>query len=254
MTSSTKQPQDSASHTGSNAVDACNARWREAQRSPSIIGFNVASGLSDKLSFRVDGETIVAADIRLWEGTDGEGSDNKVFLEVLFPGVSFDLNNSDEKRFADACVQAIEVHLREQRVTEFRERLAKHNENASTLRRRGGGAQQLEGGDTEQESWKDFLSKPASDSELRVHRVVDIGGRGRRVLACQLSMTAGAAEELGRLAYPRLFGPSDEDEEDNSFLVCYYGCFAFILLLALLWAVMLVRGLLKTKKVVLGPL
>eukprot|EP00928_Gymnodinium_smaydae_P023981 TRINITY_DN19566_c0_g1_i1.p1 TRINITY_DN19566_c0_g1~~TRINITY_DN19566_c0_g1_i1.p1 ORF type:complete len:262 (+),score=63.93 TRINITY_DN19566_c0_g1_i1:70-786(+) len=219
------------------------ARWQQAQRSPSIVGFNVAGQLSESLTVDVDGAEVVPADIRLTDGENASAAGGQdIFLELIFPKVP---DAVQEQRLAEATLKRVEKYLGDQRVEEFRSRLARRQAEASTLRRRGGQENNVEGGSEEKDSWRDYLRSSTADSRLRLCGAADLGARGRKVFAVRLAMEAGAAEELGRLAYPNVFAEESPDGrgEDSSFLACYYGCGCFVLLLVLLWAFMLISGI-----------
>merc|ERR1719433_812872 len=223
----------------------CTALWQQAQRSPSIIGFNVSGDLAETVTIALDGDSLQAVDVRLWEGIPGVGQCEVVFLELLFLDVPPSVEDS---RVGEACLEAITAHLRERRVKEFRERLAERKKaTAEGLRRRGAQSEAVEGGDEQQEAWREYLGKREdSDPQVRLHAVVNIGGKGRRVLAVRTSMAPGAAHALGQLAYPRLFLQQTEEEMqavDRAFNRCYYGCLISLLVLFLIWAAAFASGM-----------
>jgi len=235
---------------GAAAAEAreCAARWEEAQRSPSIIGFNVHRALGDTLIISLDGTAIPACDVRLWEGVPGLGSDELVFLELLFAGAP---HTWDDQRVGEACVTCIREYLQEHRVSEFRARLAERREQGKLRQRRGGtavtGTIAEEGGDEKEDSWREFLGKEReAEPKVCIHAVVDVGGRGRRVLACRTSMAPECAWEVGELAYPRLFKEQTDreiEQEDRFFTCCYYGAICFIVALLLLWLCFFATGI-----------
>eukprot|EP00929_Paragymnodinium_shiwhaense_P094245 TRINITY_DN54699_c0_g1_i1.p1 TRINITY_DN54699_c0_g1~~TRINITY_DN54699_c0_g1_i1.p1 ORF type:complete len:257 (-),score=71.80 TRINITY_DN54699_c0_g1_i1:124-894(-) len=239
-----------SSGSSASPAEACVAKWQEAQRSPSIVGFKTASSLSETLVVTSEDDRAPVADIRLWEGPACEGA-TRVYLELLFPSVPDSLfERLGEMSFGERVVASVEAYLKEHRVDEFRGQLAKRQE-AATLRRRGGASDDAdgEGGDSKEESWREFLRKPHEQAEVRLHRVVDLGARGRKVLAVQLIVGPSDAEALGRLAYPQFFiekTPEEDAALDRAFNCCYYGCIVFVVLLVTLWLSALVRGIMKS--------
>lgn len=238
--------QTTLSSDSDGEMGRCRGRWLQAQRSPSIIGFNIAGNLGDVLALSVEGVAVSPADIRLWEGADSDTT--SVCLEVIFPKVP---DKMDEGKLGEALRMALDKYLDEQRVTEFRDRLARRKEEAS-LRRRGGGAGDdvQEGGDSKEESWREYLKQPAQKTQVVLHGVADLGARGRRVLAVRTSMSQSAADMIGKLAYPNVFYAETDErpEADRNFQICYYGCLCFLLVLIIMWGTMLLRGLTRSSK------
>mmetsp|Transcript_117678 Transcript_117678/g.379798 ORF Transcript_117678/g.379798 Transcript_117678/m.379798 type:complete len:238 (+) Transcript_117678:62-775(+) len=228
-----------------SARDACVALWQQAQRSPSIIGFNVSGDLADSLSVSVGGRQLRAADVRLWEGVAAAAPEGAVFLELLFLDVPAEV---EEQQLGEACREAIVEHFRQQCMCEFREQLTRQKAQEG-LRRRGGAGE--DGGEEADAGRRSLGELGNPDPRVRLHVVTNIGGRGRRVLACRTSMTPEAARQLGCLAYPRLFREQSEEElqaQDRLFNICYYSILAAMACIFVLWLVFLVTGKMKVRR------
>mmetsp|Transcript_47085 Transcript_47085/g.105645 ORF Transcript_47085/g.105645 Transcript_47085/m.105645 type:complete len:248 (-) Transcript_47085:30-773(-) len=239
-----------SSQSSSDFRCTCIALWHEAQRSPSIIGFNVHPALSDTINVSIDGtsQRAAAADVRLWQAHESDTASSRIFLEFLFPGVP---KAWDEWQVGEACVAVVQEHVSAQRVEEFRAKLVARKK-AQELRRRGAdrqGEAGLEHGDASEDNWRQFLQQKAdADAGIRLHAVADVGSTARRVLAVRVSVTPSEAYELGELAYPSIFRPLYADsstlqEEDRKWQQCYNGTVAFLAILALLWLTFFIRGL-----------
>merc|ERR1712083_81914 len=112
-------------------------------------------------------------------------------------------------------------------------------------RRKGADGDSVEGGSKSADAWRECLHKD-SDTKIQSHGVENIGGRGRRIFACRLSMPSGVASELGQLAYPRIFKEQTEAEtaaEERGFLICYYATACFLALFVIMWLTFVMTGL-----------
>ncbi|CAE8725881.1 unnamed protein product, partial [Polarella glacialis] len=95
------------------------AQWKSSSGSP----------ISDeaKAQFRITclGKTFNLADVRLWQSHYAQGKDGKgiIFLEFFFDGSPDELGEQQEA-FTQAFENMVEQQLQEQRVAEFRKRLA----------------------------------------------------------------------------------------------------------------------------------
>lgn len=222
--------------------------WQEAQTSPSIIGRDVDAALGETIAVTIGGKRIAAIDCRLW--SEGPDVDDALFLEVLLPGVP---DGWDFDQVGKECVAAIEVYLKERRVVEFREKLVEHKEEQVLRQRRGKEAAAdgtLEGGDEKEEKWKSFLHDKREPDALTLRNVVDIGGRGRPVIACRISMSVTAARDVGKLVYPNIFREKtskEMEQEERAFLACYYTCICFLIVLVITWLTFLISGVIRTR-------
>lgn len=196
------------------------------------------------LAVTLDSVTLTPADVSIWDSAEGQVEDHMVPLEFYFAGAPATL---DEQGFASALASTIEAYFQEQRRAEFRAQLNKRKD--ATLRRRSSGqTAAVEGGDATEESWREYVKRPAVDSKLKVHSVFEAGNRVRRVLACRVSLAPQAADELGHLCFRHIFEPEDSDAPlkkwyEDPFLSCFYPCFCIILSIFLLWAFLLLRAI-----------
>lgn len=195
---------------------------------------------------------VASSDLRLWE--EGPACcEEQLALEVHYHSVPV----GAERGVADACLAAIEACLQERRADEFRSRLRRRQQEL-TLRRRkigdGGGAEQLEMGDDGSDGWREFLHKPAEQSQVKALGTAELPSSTGKVLACRFSLPAADAEELGRLAFPHVFGeqrrrdggvarsPEEEKLHEDRFLMGLYACGCFFSVLAILWLYLFLRA------------
>jgi len=207
----------------------------------------VSDEARDRLSVHWAGSQRLVADISLWQ--DGPCHE-AVPLEFLFPGLS----DVDEQSFGNAFKEEIENCLRERNQEEFRSQLKKRQQ-AANLRRRpqasSAGREDSEGGDEREDSWRDYLRRPAIESQVKVLVVTDSGNRARKVFACRVTLGPDAADELGRMAFRNLFDPDREEPvkwQEDPFLFCFYGCFCIIAVVFILWAVLFFGALSRHAK------
>merc|ERR1719210_317639 len=101
----------------------CEGLWRQAQRSPSIIGFNVSGDLAKTLVITLGGRQFSAADVRHWPDGAAPESEERVALELIFMDIPAGF---EEQQVGEASSAAIEAHFRESRLGDFRAKLARH--------------------------------------------------------------------------------------------------------------------------------
>lgn len=226
------------------SFESCTAKWKAA------FGWDLSDVTRAKLAVNISGHDIRPTDIRIWEGGLDDGAKAcKVPLEFLFAGAP----HVDEEQFRLVLTNAVEEFVREEQREEFRTQLFNHK-NMQLRRRssRGASSEQLEGGDREEEKWRDFLHKPCtSDTVVRIHRVHDAGYRARRVLSCQVWVATDAAHLLGKRAYAHVFEQDDAKPDsvsiqasaETQFLICWYFCLALIVLLVVLWLSLFINAI-----------
>uniref|UniRef100_A0A7S1AL72 Uncharacterized protein n=1 Tax=Noctiluca scintillans TaxID=2966 RepID=A0A7S1AL72_NOCSC len=178
----------------------CVEKWRETH------GMEATDLLMNKLTLH-DGRSFRPVILQVWATNvtgDAEGvASDSVPIEFLFP----DKPPHDTERFREKFGELLEEFLREEQQQEFRARLAQ-KQKATNLRRRKGAAQ-AEDGDSVEESWREYLRKPAEDTRLKIHAVEEIVSY-RHMLSCKTSMSVTAAEALGKAAFP-LYGDDGSD-------------------------------------------
>lgn len=241
----------------SSELEECIALWREAQRSPSIIGYNVHQALPENIHVTMYSNTVHAEDVRLWDEKHGmqingqlAGPDPSglMFLELVFLHVP---EEWDKKKFGEACAEKLDAFLKEAQLSEFRSKLKEHQEG-KTVRRRNAAASDAadEGGDVKEDSWKEFIGRRREPHPpVTILSVHDIGAKGRPIIACRFSLTPGASRELGKLAYPTFFKEKTEKElkaEDQFYNFCYYGCMCFMAFVLLIWLLLITRALTRS--------
>eukprot|EP00435_Cladocopium_sp_Y103_P026715 s1617_g6.t1 len=96
------------------------------------------------------------------------------------------------KVFKKAFESMIETQLQEQRLTQFRQKLAA---------RRRKGQDSSDGGDQE---WQSYLKRPVPATELSIRSIREAGCM-LRFLVCQTSISIGAGEVLGQIAFQEHF-------------------------------------------------
>eukprot|EP00933_Yihiella_yeosuensis_P022936 TRINITY_DN17950_c0_g2_i4.p1 TRINITY_DN17950_c0_g2~~TRINITY_DN17950_c0_g2_i4.p1 ORF type:complete len:269 (+),score=61.30 TRINITY_DN17950_c0_g2_i4:106-912(+) len=174
------------------------AQWRAASGNP------ISDEAKTQFCIHALGKTYTLADVRLWkEHHNSQGAAKAIYLEFFFDGSPEELGDQQEV-FTKAFETMIEQQLQEQRVAEFREKLARR-------RRGGGGGEETEGGD---EDWRSFLKKPIPATELSVRSLREAGCM-LRFLVCQTSLSISASEVLGQITFQEHF-PIDGVEQEPS--------------------------------------
>lgn len=178
-----------------------------------------------------------------------DSAEEMVALELLFPGAP----PIDEQPFVEAVQSVIDDLLRECRRSEFRAQLAKKREAAAVRRRNVN--EVLEGGDENEESWRHFLRKPATEPKVQVVEAVDAGNSARRMLTCRMYVSADAANILGGFAFPSAFGgpplaarsSKSMSEEDSEFRACFFCTITVVSMLFVAWATLFFSAMYKGK-------
>eukprot|EP00438_Fugacium_kawagutii_P032402 Skav234905 [mRNA] locus=scaffold840:771493:775069:+ [translate_table: standard] len=190
QSTSTRNP-----HTASKAIDVKSlsklsvedrvfAQWRAASGCP------ISDEAKTQFCIQCLGKTFNLADVRLWQHAPGKGNAS-IYLEFFFDGSPDEIRDQEEV-FKKAFESMIETQLQEQRLTQFRQKLA--------ARRRKG--QEGEGeGDQE---WQSYLKRPVPATELSIRSIREAGCM-LRFLVCQTSISTGAAEVLGQIAFQEHF-------------------------------------------------
>lgn len=192
QSTSTRNP-----HTASKALDAkalaklsvedrVLAQWRAA------CGCPISDEAKTQFCIQCLGKTFNLADVRLWQHrTPGKGDQAAVYLEFFFDGSPDEIRDQEEV-FKKAFESMIETQLQEQRLTQFRQKLAA---------RRRKGQDSGDGGDQE---WQSYLKRPVPATELSIRSIREAGCM-LRFLVCQTSISIGASEVLGQIAFQEHF-------------------------------------------------
>lgn len=168
------------------------AQWRSSSGCP----------ISDeaKAQFRIEvlGKTFNLADVRIWGEMQSSSKDTQaiIYLEFFFDGSPDELGDQREV-FTQAFEKMIEQQLQEQRVAEFRRKLATRRRNA-----RGGSGE--DGESAEDDEWRSYLKKPAAATNLSIRSLREAGCM-LRFLVCQTSLSLSASEVLGQIAFQEHF-------------------------------------------------
>lgn len=231
------------------------SRWRH------VCGERLDEEASDKLSIFVDDSSHRLTDIKICQdiltgivpgasANSGGSSADVVRLEFKYDESS---GVVDTDRFSEAFAITFQETLKEQRVSEFRAQLAEKNKRNSLRQRKGAKSEkksaEVEGGDEADESWRKYLRSPVAETRPLVEDVQQCAD-GR--LTCRVALPLEVAEELGRLAFPDSFRTETwskiarpKKKEDNHILGWLFCVAAFMTLIALLWAILLIKALLK---------
>mmetsp|Transcript_43686 Transcript_43686/g.103106 ORF Transcript_43686/g.103106 Transcript_43686/m.103106 type:complete len:302 (+) Transcript_43686:57-962(+) len=190
------------------------AMWRAAHGCP------VSDEAKAQFTIEALGYTFRLADVRLWQdhhpkksAKEGGHEKGAVFLEFFFDGLLEELGDSRDV-FIKAFEDLIESQLRERRATEFKKRLtarrrpvkrgaASQADDADDCCIEGGGGMSSLGEEDDQE-WKSYLQKKVPATDLSVRSMREAGCMLRFVV-CQTSLSIGAGEELGQIAFPEHF-------------------------------------------------
>mmetsp|Transcript_35389 Transcript_35389/g.75443 ORF Transcript_35389/g.75443 Transcript_35389/m.75443 type:complete len:233 (-) Transcript_35389:125-823(-) len=228
-----------SSSSSSSAAEASKAKWRKAK------GWPMADSARDTLAVAVDGTTMNAADVALYEAGAPLSDPDLVCLELLYVGIPKDF---EEAKFESPFKEKLTNVVQELRRSEFRRQLSRHKD--ATLRRRKEQNEVTEGGDASEEKWREFLRKPPLDPRLTVTSVFEAGSRVRRVLGLRVTLSAQASDELGKLCFTHIF--EDEDDIDptkkwyeDPFLSSFYICFGIVILVFFMWFCLLASAIWK---------
>jgi len=188
---SAKKPPSSRELAKLSPEDRVLAQWRAAHGCP------ISDEAKAQFCINVLGKTFNLADVRLWQHHQTSSKDGQatIHLEFFFDGSPEELGGQTDV-FTKAFESMVEQQLQEQRVSEFRKKLA-------TRRRAGKGAEDAspEGGD---DDWRSYLKKPMPATELTVKSIREAGCM-LRFLVCQTSLSVSASEVLGQIAFQEHF-------------------------------------------------
>jgi len=184
------------------------AQWQAA------FGCPVSDEAKAQFCITALGRTFNLSDVRLWKQmhpAHSKANKDKIHLEFFFDGAQSELADNVEV-FTQAFERMIESQLQERRVVEFRKKLA-------ARRRRGKGAGEpgcdepdadyLDDGD-----WQQYLQKPVPKSDFSVRSFRE-AGCCLTFLVCQTSLSVGASEVLGQIAFQEHF-PIDGKAQEPS--------------------------------------
>jgi len=185
-------------------------QWKAA------FGCPVSDEAKAQFCIQALGRTFNLSDVRLWKQHHPAHSKSasKIHLEFFFDGAQSELGLSvNEEVFTKAFESMIEAQLQERRVVEFRKKLA--------ARRRRGKASEGETGFDEPDAdcmddgdWQQYLQKPIPASDFSVRSFREAGCM-LTFLVCQTSLSIGASEVLGQIAFQEHF-PIDGRAQDPS--------------------------------------
>jgi len=182
------------------------AQWQAAFGSP------VSDEAKAQFCITAFGMTFNLSDVRIWKQMQTGANKGKIHLEFFFDGSQAEIEDNKDV-FVKAFEDMIEAQLQDRRVVEFRKKL--------TARQRRGKAAAGESGFDEPDAdylndgdWQQYLKKPvpASDFSLRSFREA---GCCLTFLVCQTSLSIGASEVLGQIAFQEHF-PIDGKAQDPS--------------------------------------
>lgn len=199
-------------------------QWRAA------FGCPVSDEAKAQFAISAAGRTFNLSDVRLWtqqhpQNPAAKGSMNKgkIHLEFFFDGSHSELAGTNEEAFTKAFENMIEQQLQERRVVEFRKKLAARRRvkgGSSGAEATGDSATEpsaFDGGDPDyinDSDWQNYLQRPipAADFSMRSFREA---GCMITFLVCQTSLSIGASEVLGQIAFQEHF-PIDGKQQDPS--------------------------------------
>lgn len=174
-------------------------QWRAA------FGCPVSDEAKSQFSIKAVGKDYTLSDVRLWQAHHAQKVQNdkdkgKVYLEFFFDGSPSEFEGQEEV-FTKAFEFMIEQQLQERRLVEFRQKL-------SARRRKpdgggGGGEDASEGGGGDA-AWNSYLKTPVPITDLSIRSLREAGCM-LRFLVCQTSISTGAGEMLGQIAFQEHF-------------------------------------------------
>lgn len=182
------------------------AQWQAAFGSP----------VSDeaKAQFRIAafGMTFDLSDVRIWK-QQSAANKSTIYLEFFFDGSESELEGNRDV-FEKAFEDMIEAQLQDRRVVEFRKKLTARQRRGKAAGGESGGFDEPDADYLDDGDWKQYLQKPvpASDFSLRSFREA---GCCLTFLVCQTSLSIGASEVLGQIAFQEHF-PIDGRAQDPS--------------------------------------
>eukprot|EP00440_Ansanella_granifera_P053258 gb/GFBE01057736.1/.p1 GENE.gb/GFBE01057736.1/~~gb/GFBE01057736.1/.p1 ORF type:complete len:275 (+),score=79.53 gb/GFBE01057736.1/:1-825(+) len=170
------------------------AQWRASSGCP------ISDEAKAQFCIQCLGNTFNLADVRLWQlhHTASKEGQSTIYLEFFFDGSPEEIKDQEEV-FKKAFETMIETQLQEQRVNEFRKKLATRRRGN---RGGGGGEDAGEGGDDD--DWRSYLKKPVPATELSIRSLREAGCM-LRFLVCQTSLSVSASEVLGQIAFQEHF-------------------------------------------------
>lgn len=182
------------------------AQWRAA------FGCPVSDEAKAQFAISALGRTFNLSDVRLWTeqhgtATKGNANKGKIHLEFFFDGSQSELAGNEEV-WTKAFENMIERQLQEQRVVEFRKKLAtRRRVKAAGAGTVGGEASAFDGADADSMNdgdWQQYLKKPVPASEFSLRSFRE-AGCCLTFLVCQTSLSVGASEVLGQISFQEHF-------------------------------------------------
>jgi len=171
------------------------------------------------------------ADVRLWQENHpqrGFKEKGSICLEFFFDGYPDEIEGKDEE-FKRAFEEMVSQQLQDRRIADFRRKLAARKRRGVSADDEGDGI--VEGGD---DTWNSFLHTPVPETELSIRSLREAGCM-LRFIVIQTSVSTGAAEALGQVAFQEHFpidGIAQEPSKSEMPLPQWvYGALAFTLVL-----------------------
>lgn len=216
------------------SMNECLVRWRAAH------GKEMETIFSSEFHVLMNGEQVLPSKLQLTSTLQNSSyhatpSDNKVPLEFHYPTST--ASEEDIQSEFDTKLQAWFV---KNRITNFKDELAKKQERE--LRRRAVSTTE-EGGDVVEESWRNYLHTPHTDTKGLVTSVKEARGPPRCIVV-QVCLSPLDAEILGRSAFPLIF-EAHETWNERTLYMAYAAISCFIAVLVILWVSLLFHGFSK---------
>lgn len=170
-----------------------------------------------------------------------------VVVEIMLAGASLDVATVGAE-----LVGFVEGRIRDQNVADFRRRLEERRE-ATMRRRKRGERAEVEGGDKTEDSWREFLRKPAKNIIVRLHKAREVPPSSglQSGSAYQLWLSPSAAQALGEAVYPLAFRQDllegSKALRTRRIMACLQLSLCLAFLLFLLWAYLFFGALLRPK-------